>query len=81
MEIEFEAKNFFQTFSLFLSSLIEAMSGLEDYSKMKVTPHVGEWKLGDFEVGRPLGRGKFGNVYLARTKKFHIPVALKVSLI
>lgn len=42
-------------------------------------PHVGAWKLDDFEVGRPLGKGKFGNVYLARTKKHHIPVALKVN--
>jgi serine/threonine protein kinase len=43
-------------------------------------PHVGPWKLEDFEVGRPLGKGKFGNVYLARTKKHNIPVALKVNL-
>lgn len=25
-----------------------------------------EWVLDDFEIGRPLGRGKFGHVYLAR---------------
>lgn len=25
-----------------------------------------EWTLDDFEIGRPLGRGKFGHVYLAR---------------
>lgn len=24
------------------------------------------WKLEDFDIGRPLGKGKFGNVYLAR---------------
>jgi predicted Ser/Thr protein kinase len=46
---------------------------------MQIKPHVGDWKLKDFEVGRPLGKGKFGNVYLARTKKHHIPVALKVD--
>jgi len=54
------------------------MSRDEDYSKAKVVPHKGEWDLKDFEVGRPLGKGKFGNVYLARTKEFHIPVALKI---
>lgn len=32
----------------------------------------------DFEIGRPLGKGKFGNVYLAREKKSHFIVALKV---
>lgn len=25
-----------------------------------------EWSLENFEIGRPLGRGKFGHVYLAR---------------
>lgn len=32
----------------------------------------------DFEVGRPLGKGKFGNVYLARERASHFVVALKV---
>lgn len=32
----------------------------------------------DFEIGRPLGKGKFGNVYLAREKGSHFLVALKV---
>ena len=35
-------------------------------------------KLDDFEVGRPLGNGKFGRVYLARTRKHKYVVALKV---
>lgn len=34
--------------------------------------------LKDFEVGRALGKGKFGNVYLAREKKSRFIVALKV---
>ena len=34
--------------------------------------------LDDFEVGRPLGNGKFGRVYLARTKRDKYIVALKV---
>ncbi|KAI6198649.1 Cellulase [Aphelenchoides besseyi] len=46
--------------------------------KIRLEPHVGPWTLDDFEVGRPLGKGKFGNVYLARDKKYKIPVALKI---
>lgn len=37
-----------------------------------------EWCLADFEIGRPLGKGKFGNVYLAREKKTKYVIALKV---
>jgi len=36
------------------------------------------WKLSDFDIGKPLGKGKFGNVYLAREKKSKFIVALKV---
>lgn len=36
------------------------------------------WTLEDFDIGRPLGKGKFGNVYLAREKKSKYIVALKV---
>jgi serine/threonine protein kinase len=36
------------------------------------------WVLDDFDIGKPLGRGKFGNVYLAREKKSKFIVALKV---
>jgi hypothetical protein len=36
------------------------------------------WTLDDFDIGKPLGRGKFGNVYLAREKKSQYIVALKV---
>ncbi|CAN0330307.1 unnamed protein product, partial [Laminaria digitata] len=36
------------------------------------------WSLSDFEIGLPLGKGKFGSVYLAREKKTHYIVALKV---
>jgi serine/threonine protein kinase len=28
-----------------------------------------KWTIDDFELGKPLGRGKFGQVYLAREKK------------
>lgn len=36
------------------------------------------WQLSDFDIGKPLGKGKFGNVYLAREKKSKFIVALKV---
>ena len=32
----------------------------------------------DFDIGRPLGIGKFGHVYLSKTKKEDFIVALKV---
>ncbi|KAI5477549.1 AUR protein kinase [Pseudohyphozyma bogoriensis] len=36
------------------------------------------WTLNSFEIGRPLGKGKFGRVYMARTKVApHYIVALK----
>jgi len=35
------------------------------------------WSLKDFEIGKPLGSGKFGRVYLAREKQTKFIVALK----
>ncbi|KAJ1980261.1 spindle assembly checkpoint kinase [Dimargaris verticillata] len=37
-----------------------------------------QWSLQDFDIGKPLGRGKFGRVYLAREKSSGYVVALKV---
>ena len=34
--------------------------------------------MDSFEIGRPLGRGKFGQVYLAREKESKFIVALKM---
>ncbi|CAB1120031.1 unnamed protein product [Ectocarpus sp. CCAP 1310/34] len=36
------------------------------------------WTVSDFEIGCPLGRGKFGSVYLAREKRTRYIVAIKV---
>ena len=36
------------------------------------------WRLSDFDIGRPLGHGKFGHVYLAREKSTRFVCALKV---
>lgn len=40
-----------------------------------------KWKLDDFDIGRALGKGKFGNVYLAREKISKFVVALKVCTV
>ena len=37
-----------------------------------------EWTIDDFEIGKPMGRGKFGHVYLARVKRSKFIVGLKV---
>lgn len=36
------------------------------------------WTLDDFEIGKPLGKGKYGSVYLAREKRSKYIVGLKV---
>ncbi|GLJ16487.1 hypothetical protein SUGI_0281320 [Cryptomeria japonica] len=36
------------------------------------------WTLNDFDIGKPLGKGKFGSVYLAREKKSMYVIAMKV---
>lgn len=42
-------------------------------------PEKKRWSLADFDIGKPLGKGKFGNVYLAREKKSQFIIALKVQ--
>ena len=37
-----------------------------------------KWSLKDFEIGKPLGEGKFGKVFLAREKNTKFVVALKM---
>ena len=39
-----------------------------------------QWVITDFDIGRPLGKGKFGNVYLVRERKSKFIVAMKVLL-
>lgn len=36
------------------------------------------WTIDDFELGKPLGRGKFGELWLAREKKSNYIVAIKL---
>ncbi|PIK48096.1 putative aurora kinase A [Apostichopus japonicus] len=47
-------------------------------TKRKPNAPRSNWSLKDFDIGRPLGKGKFGNVYLAREKQTEFIVALKV---
>jgi len=39
---------------------------------------VKRWQLKDFDIGKQLGKGKFGNVFVAREKKSKFLCALKV---
>ncbi|XP_017474359.1 PREDICTED: serine/threonine-protein kinase Aurora-2 [Rhagoletis zephyria] len=49
-----------------------------DNEKTGTNKEKKSWSLSNFDIGRPLGRGKFGNVYLAREKESKFVVALKV---
>lgn len=40
-----------------------------------------KWSVNDFDIGKALGKGKFGNVYSAREKESNTVVALKVPLV
>jgi aurora kinase len=54
------------------------ISGKAQRSKADDADRRRQWRLSDFDIGRPLGRGKFGNVYLAKEKSSGYIVALKV---
>ncbi|XP_053172122.1 aurora kinase A [Scomber japonicus] len=44
----------------------------------RVSDSKKRWSLENFDIGRPLGKGKFGNVYLARERQTKFILALKV---
>ncbi|KAG1743211.1 kinase-like protein [Suillus paluster] len=46
----------------------EAAEALALDSSVSRTRPTREWSLPSFEIGRPLGKGKFGRVYMVRTK-------------
>ncbi|XP_029032810.1 aurora kinase C-like [Osmia bicornis bicornis] len=50
----------------------------EQNSGMNKNQSSKKWVLTDFDIGRALGKGKFGNVYLAREKKSKFIIAMKV---
>jgi aurora kinase len=56
----------------------EAAKDLALDSSVSKTQPTREWNLNSFDIGRPLGKGKFGRVYMVRTKvEPHYIVALK----
>lgn len=55
-------------------AVVERKSG--NYVDQPLTPKL--FHLGMFEIGRPLGKGKFGRVYLARERNSSFICALKV---
>lgn len=61
------------------SSSFSAESASRAKEKLDEAARAGKrWTLEDFEIGKPLGRGKFGKVYLARERRTKYIVALKV---
>lgn len=54
------------------------VSNRTEISTKETDSDVRTWTLADFDIGRPLGKGKFGNVFLARERKSKYIVALKV---
>jgi aurora kinase len=59
-------------------TLGEGPLNCEPQSNSEKAQNGKQWSLNDFEIGKPLGRGKFGSVYLAREKKTKYIVAIKV---
>lgn len=53
----------------------KSTAGASSSSDLEATP---KWTLENFEIGRPLGKGKFGSVFMAREIKSKYIVALKV---
>lgn len=51
---------------------------LSDPNNSLQLPHAKKFHLGMFEIGKPLGKGKFGRVYLAKEKNTGFVCALKV---
>ena len=53
------------------TNVVENAAGTHEAAKQEP-----KWTLESFDVGKPLGRGKFGNVYTAREKRTQKVVAL-----
>jgi hypothetical protein len=63
-----------------LTESVKSSSSTTSTTTDKATIHntTRTWKVDDFTLGKPLGKGKFGNVYLAKQKSTGFTVALKV---
>lgn len=64
--------------SRFQAPSTEAKASDPAESMMQRARQGKQWSLNDFEIGKPLGKGKFGSVYLAREKVSKYIVAIKV---
>ncbi|XP_012059132.1 PREDICTED: aurora kinase C-like [Atta cephalotes] len=60
------------------SEMVQKDSDTETSNSNKESESKKKWILTDFDIGRPLGKGKFGNVYLAREKRSKFIIAMKV---
>ncbi len=58
---------------------MSSIAGASSRSSVSNCDKDRRWQLTDFDIGKPLGRGKFGNVYLARERQTKFIIALKVS--
>jgi hypothetical protein len=58
--------------------LKQEVQNKQEPPKQEATQEKVTWTLDDFDIGKPLGRGKFGNVYLARDRKSSYLIALKI---
>ena len=59
-------------------------AGAGPSSRVSATQDKGKgrrWQLSDFDIGKSLGKGKFGNVYLARERSTKYIIALKVRFL
>ncbi|KAF2864394.1 kinase-like protein [Piedraia hortae CBS 480.64] len=59
-------------------SSVESRPSTASVDLAQAAPKPKQWHLGMFEIGKPLGKGKFGRVYLARERSTGFVCALKV---
>ena len=50
-------------------NIIYSMNGTSSLQQAFENAPRKDWTLEDFEIGKPMGSGQFGRVYLAREKK------------
>ncbi|CAH1130031.1 unnamed protein product [Ceutorhynchus assimilis] len=72
-----ENQNQDQTVTSTCAKAQQVASGAQK-TRPAATEEKKKWTLDDFDIGKALGKGKFGNVYLAREKSSKFIIALKV---
>ena len=61
----------------FYSSSYQRAAGSSSSARVPSAAPAGNWSLDHFDVGRKLGEGRFGKIYLAREKTTKYAVVLK----